>query len=260
MGCNISVVPNTPDTDPIAFSERLRHLLDRQGVGGRGAGAYLANRYKVSQPTAHAWLKGKHMPEPERIREIARDHEASFDELRWGSAAGTSWAVPQIARDLAAAAAGGELVLGQGRFAGERLLLPYFNVKASMGYGSEVAEHIEVVREIAVNVPDLRQQCTFTAPQNLAFISAIGTSMEPTFSDGDVLLIDQGIHDIKYDAVYVLERGSELFIKRIQRKADGTWLMISDNKLYEPQPVGRGDMDNFRVRGRVVLAWNAKKL
>lgn len=144
--------------------------------------------------------------------------------------------------------------------AGDELLIPLLDVAGSMGLGELVPDHIDVVRHIAVSVPDLRQQCTFTAPDRLAFITAYGNSMEPTYSDGDVLLVDQTVSDIKYDAVYVLEKAGELFIKRLQRRPDGSLLMISDNKLYEPQAISKADMLDFSVRGRVVLAWNARKL
>lgn len=140
----------------------------------------------------------------------------------------------------------------------ETIRIPQYDVAASMGTGLAIPEHIEVVRAITVSLPDLRKKTSFTRPDNLAFITAYGTSMEPTFSDGDVLLVDQGITEVKFDDVYVLERGDELFVKRIQRRYDGGLIMISDNKRYEPQVIPPEEMQNFRVRGRVVLVWNAR--
>lgn len=36
--------------------------------------------------------------------------------------------------------------------------------------------------------------------------------------------------------------------------------MISDNKVYDPIDIVDGLRDEFRVLGRVILAWNARKL
>lgn len=138
--------------------------------------------------------------------------------------------------------------------------VPLYDVAASMGGGLAVPEHVELVRAVSVDLNALRKFASFSSPDNLSFITGYGSSMEPTFFDGDVLLIDQGVGDVKFDAIYALERGTELFIKRLQRKVDGSLLMISDNKLYEPQVISPSEMDSFRVRGRVVLVWNTKRV
>jgi len=84
--------------------------------------------------------------------------------------------------------------------------------------------------------------------------------MEGTFSDGDLLFIDRGVDTIKIDAVYVLCLGDELYIKGIQRRPDGSLLMLSDNHKYSPYEIKNGEADRFQVLGRVLLAWNAKRL
>jgi len=139
--------------------------------------------------------------------------------------------------------------------------IPQLALRGSMGSGIPVPQdHIEIVRKITVSLADLRREVSITAPQNLSFLTGIGDSMEDTFSDGDVLLVDEGITDIKSDAVYVLEKGDELFIKTMQRMPDGSFLMISDNKKYAPFPITPRDLQTFKVRGRVLLAWNRRKL
>ena len=84
--------------------------------------------------------------------------------------------------------------------------------------------------------------------------------MRPTFDDGDVLLVDRGITEIKIDAIYVLSLNDELYIKRLQRRPNGSVVMISDNKNYEPYTIAESELDRFKVLGRVVLAWNAHRL
>lgn len=138
--------------------------------------------------------------------------------------------------------------------------IPLMNVDASMGAGLMLPEHDEVITRMEISQQWLRRHASFSAPENLALITGIGDSMQPTFSDGDVLMVDRGVTDIKVDAVYVLALRDELYIKRVQRRPDGSVLMLSDNRAYEPYMIANGDKDRFAVLGRVVMAWNAHRL
>lgn len=74
----------TPNNHAPDFGRRLTALMVKALNARRGAGAYLAKKYKVSTVTANAWLKGTHRPEPTLARRIAEDHDASFNELYFG--------------------------------------------------------------------------------------------------------------------------------------------------------------------------------
>lgn len=73
------------DRDAAAFGERLVALLAGQGIPRRGAGAYLAGRYKVSTVTANDWLNGRFKPNTTTARAIAEDHSSTFDWLYFGA-------------------------------------------------------------------------------------------------------------------------------------------------------------------------------
>ncbi|WP_202842035.1 hypothetical protein [Luteimonas saliphila] len=70
-----------------AFGRRLVAILQDAGHPRRGAGRYLADRYRVSTVTANAWLNGEHRAEATLARRIAEDHGSSFDQLYFGRAA-----------------------------------------------------------------------------------------------------------------------------------------------------------------------------
>lgn len=142
----------------------------------------------------------------------------------------------------------------------DTIVIPVLDVAGSMGLGLTLPEHDEVVERMTVSWAWLRRNVSATSPSNLALITAYGDSMEGTFSDGDLLLVDRGICEIKIDAVYVLALNDELYIKRLQRRPDGSVLMISDNKKYEPYLIQNGERQKFQVLGRVLLAWNAQKM
>lgn len=138
--------------------------------------------------------------------------------------------------------------------------IPLLNVAASMGRGLVLPEHDEVVTSMSVNRAWLGRNASFTAFENLCLLTGHGDSMKGTYEDGDVLLVDRGVREVKLDAVYVLALNDELYVKRLQRRPDGTVLMISDNRAYEPYLIADGERNKFQVLGRVVLAWNAKRL
>lgn len=143
---------------------------------------------------------------------------------------------------------------------GRVINIPQLDVFASMGTGLDFQEHIEVVRMIQVNLPDLRRILpAFTAPENLVIITGLGDSMRGTFNDGDPIIVDRGVKEVTVEGVYVLDRDGELFIKRIQRQLDDTLMMISDNPRYAPLHITDTARKSFEVIGRALGVWNFQK-
>ena len=138
--------------------------------------------------------------------------------------------------------------------------IPVLDVSGSMGNGFLQPENDAIITRMTVTAEWIRRNVSVSNPECLALISAYGDSMEGTFNDGDLLLVDRCVSDIKIDAVYVLALNDELYIKRLQRRPDGSVLMISDNKKYEPYTIKNGEREKFQVLGRVLLAWNSRKL
>lgn len=130
-----------------------------------------------------------------------------------------------------------------------------------MGVGRPQQEHDTIVGTLDVNQQWVRTHLPqITSPNNLRVITGYGDSMEGTYDDGDMLFIDTGITEVRLDAVYVFSMNSELFIKRLQRRPDGGITIISDNKKYEPHVLADGAREKVRIIGRVVWAWNGRKL
>lgn len=142
------------------------------------------------------------------------------------------------------------------------VLLPYLDIAASMGHGKVApGMHIEVIRDMTVHLDWLRMQgLTFSKIDNLAIITGEGDSMSGTFADGDALLVDRGITEVKTDAIYVFTLDGDLYIKRLQRLTGGVLRMISDNPVYPPITIDESMIDRMHIQARVLLAWNTKKL
>ncbi len=140
--------------------------------------------------------------------------------------------------------------------------IPHLDIAASMGPGKTPPEHcIEVIRNITVHLDWLRVQgLSYSKLENLAIIDGDGDSMEGTFRNGDSLLVDRGITEIRTDAIYVFTLDGDLFIKRLQRLTGGSLRMISDNPVYPPILIEGDMLTKVHIQARVLLAWNARKL
>ncbi|WP_312569126.1 S24 family peptidase [Comamonas sp.] len=130
----------------------------------------------------------------------------------------------------------------------------------SMGPGNEVLDADYVVGDLALSSHWINQHIRPGNIRELKFIHAHGESMAPTFSDGDVLLVDVGSRDpSSLEGVYVLEANDKIYIKRVRMRMDGAMEVSSDNINIKTVDVLNGD-HQLRVLGRVVWAWNGKKL
>lgn len=245
------------------FVARLNEALDGvpgvRKVRGRNVDMHrLLTEMGLSKSTqaTHKWLNAEAMPEKENMRLLAALCGVRAEWLEYGE--GPKYAADRddkeekesnvIAADFSSKKTG-------------MVDIPRLNVAGSMGTGlSRPEDYEDVIDRMRVSTGWLRRNVNATAPSNLAVITGYGDSMEGTFSDGDLLLVDRGITEIKIDAVYVLSLKGELYIKRLQRRPDGVLLMLSDNEKYKPYEIKNGELEQFEVLGRVLLAWNAKRL
>lgn len=128
--------------------------------------------------------------------------------------------------------------------------VPRFEVSASAG-GGAVVQSEQVVDFIGFKEEWIRNSLGASA-RNLALITVKGDSMEPTLSDGDLVLVDTSAKDIEVNAIYVIQFWGSLLVKRIQRKIDGSVVIKSDNTVYEPEVVTGELVNQLNVVGRVV--------
>lgn len=142
---------------------------------------------------------------------------------------------------------------------GNAITLPLLNIRASMGNG-ELNNTDLVIDVLKVTKSWINKTFTnITNINNLTFIHAIGDSMAATFNDGDILLVDSGVTTVNSDSVYVLEAHDRLFVKRVRQRLDGTYEISSDNPAVKTVDLLNGETE-ILIKGRVVWAWNGKKL
>ena len=224
------------------FAERVRRLREKRGMNK----AALAKAAKLSPSTITDIENGKN----DTTRALPRLAKALGANLLYL----TDGKLPEESGDLSVSVAVHDRSTGD-------ILIPQLDVLGSMGAGAIPPDHIDVVRNVVVNRKELEKQCSFTSPQNLQIITGYGRSMKPTFQDGDPLLVDTGVDTVTVDAVYVFEIDGELFIKGIQRLSAGRLRVISHNRdENDPWDITPAQMETLKIRGRVVMAWNARRL
>lgn len=129
------------------------------------------------------------------------------------------------------------------------VMVPRYDISASAGYGAWVAS--EQIRDYMAFREDFVRRVLNADPANLALISSIGDSMEPTIRAGDLLLIDRGIDRIIDDAIYVLLKRGELVVKRVQQFFNGAVTIKSDSDSYIDETLTSEDVAQITVAGRV---------
>lgn len=134
--------------------------------------------------------------------------------------------------------------------------VPRYEVKASAGGGAMI--HSEQIVDHLAFRSDWVRNALGVAVSSLVLINVIGDSMEPTLSEGDLILINKSVDGIGDNAVYVLRYDGKLIVKRIQRMFDGSVIIKSDNSMYGPETI-KGDLVNgLDVVGRVV--WCGRRM
>lgn len=134
--------------------------------------------------------------------------------------------------------------------------IPRYEVEASAGGGS-VIHGEQVVDYLSFRAEWVRNSLGVSV-RDLALISVIGDSMEPTLSEGDVVLLDMTTKGVMDGSIYALQLNGGLLVKRIQRKLDGSIVVKPDNPRYDTEIISEDSADLLKIIGRVV--WVGRRL
>ncbi len=83
---------------------------------------------------------------------------------------------------------------------------------------------------------------------NLVAIRVSGDSMDGTLANGDTVLIDRSRK--RPDGVFAIRIGDALRIKRLQKMADGSLRVSSDNEMYQPEIIHPENMGQVDIVGQ----------
>ncbi len=128
----------------------------------------------------------------------------------------------------------------------------YSSVRASAGGGAEgFGEDYSVVTVDKLFIKSFYKNITEEelANKNIEAIHVDGESMEPTLKNGSIVFVDRDQNEITKDGIFVVSTPGGLFIKRLNRKADGSIELISDNQFYSPEILSKQEVT---IVGKVI--------
>jgi len=242
-----------PTSRPTSVEKPGRALADRirRCAEIAGSGDALAQKAGIPRSTLETYLTGKAEPKALRIVAIARAADVSIEWLASGD--GEERPAIQTPTMPAPVAKYGDASGRDGDF----VMVPRYDVHGSAGTGELI--HSEQVVDYLAFRADWVRNALGVAHKDLALISVKGDSMEPTLSNGDLILVDTGARRVEDSAIYVLKTGEGLFVKRLQHKLSGEVIVKSDNAdKYEPEIYEPEAATHLSVVGRVV--WAGRRL
>lgn len=229
--------------DRAAFAGRLRTILGHWPSADR-----LARAVGVSPSAFRKWLKGEAEPSRERLVALADAAGVSIAWLARGEGP-----EPRL-RDVRGAnkAEAEDERIDPSQF----VVLPKRPEAAAAGGGTPQPPNT-MSEYIAFGHDWIRAELD-VVPEDLLLETAVGESMSPTLGDRDLLLIDTKDRKLREFGIYVLEYGGERLVKRVQRKLDGSLILISDNAIYEVERIPSERAGEVKVLGRVV--WSGGRI
>jgi phage repressor protein C with HTH and peptisase S24 domain len=137
----------------------------------------------------------------------------------------------------------------------EYALIPQYTARASAGSGYH-NDHVELTEgQGLVFKRDWLKRLSLKE-ESSCVIYAEGSSMEPTISDGDVLLIDRASTEPRNGKVYAIQRpDGSVSVKRLVQTFAGGWVVRSDNPdktLYADEQISADDLQHVEIIGRSV--------
>ena len=233
---------------------KRRPLIADQGAGRAGfvsrlqlvvaewpSADRLAKATGVSPSAFRKWLKGEAEPSRDRLVALAVAAGVSLGWLAQGEGPEPDFTAMQAKASNRRAA---EPAI-QARF----LVLPKAAEGAAAGAG-----HVDTDGE--TEFIGFRHDWIRTVfgrePADVQMVTAVGESMEPNIHNGDLLLVDTTDRTFRNFGVYVVECRGERLVKRVQRKFDGSLILISDNTMYQPESIDAELAREVGIVGRVI--------
>jgi phage repressor protein C with HTH and peptisase S24 domain len=138
----------------------------------------------------------------------------------------------------------------------EFILIPRYQVAASMGPGEVLSDEDQINGHLAFK--NIWLQKRRLNPQYLTVIDAVGDSMHPTISNGDVLLVDLRQKEPIDNRIFVLRMEDQLYAKRLHTRPNHVINIQSDNPLSPPFDLNLENSEGVSIIGRVI--WAGKDL
>ncbi len=228
----------SPESAPelvTAYAQRLINRRKRLGLSQRD----LAKMVDVSVNTIQSYESGS-LPRGEHFLNLARSLQCSLDWLVGLNTGGLSWPTTVDDDDHMAIHASGPAWEAPRSW----VFPPFLELEMPEGERSQPRPQAPVSFErkwLASIIPDVN---------SARLLVAKGPAMQPTFADGDLLLINIGQRQIYQGQAYAIRLDGCLLVNRVEIRPGGVYRIVSDNRdIAPPYEIEAGQMD---VLGQVV--------
>ncbi len=224
------------------FCDRLSLVIGDESI------CSFALRANLSPPVIKKYVENDSTPNVERLVAIAEAAGVTVEWLATGKG-------PKYPNGIIES---GHQQIMEGRcgaykanndFLSEFALIPGYNVQVSAGWGCEGSDELEPTRYLAFRRRWLKWRGF--SENDLTLVWAKGDSMDTTISDNDTLLVHMKRNQPTDGNIFVIRNHNQLWVKRVQVMPN-SWLLLSDNKVYQSIEVPMDEQHNFQVIGQVV--------
>ncbi|MBU4597074.1 MAG: helix-turn-helix transcriptional regulator [Desulfarculus sp.] len=209
------------------FAERLKTIVSEHDSASK-----FAKKAGVSQSGFRKWINAQSEPGRDKLILLAKTGNVRLEWLASGE---------------------GPMREGEKEPPGgkdEYVLVPLHNAKVSAGPVT-IGEGEREVARLAFLKQWVKQKGL--AIKDLALVTVYGESMEPSFSHGDVVLVELGDGEMVRDGLHALRINDHLMVKRLQLLPGNRIRVTSDNPRYEPFEIDLSkEGDQIKVVGRVI--------
>jgi len=229
----------SPDASPelvTAYAQRLINRRKRLGLSQRD----LAKMVDVSVNTIQSYESGS-LPRGEHFLNLARSLQCSLDWLVGLNTGGLSWPTTVDDEDHMSVRSSGPSWEAPRSW----VFPPFLELENSEGAGNNVPRPQAPVsferKWLSALIPDVG---------NARLLIAKGPAMQPTFSDGDLLLVNIGQRQIYQGQAYAIRLDGCLLVNRVEIRPGSIFRIVSDNRdIAPPYEIDSNQMD---VLGQVV--------
>ena len=208
------------------FARRLGAVMKERKLNQQE----LADACGVSRAAVALWMAGKSEPNSGKIIKAAEKLRVSPNFLLFG----------------------GENHLPQLR---EYIRIKKYVAPASSGPGELESQETAEIEQLDVSPMYFQQYISASKAEHLSIVPARGDSMQPTWNDGDMLIINELENYISRDGCYVFYFDGSMYAKRVSIRPTGL-LVISDNAKYPPFEIEKDMMQLLHVAGRVIQVYS----
>lgn len=136
---------------------------------------------------------------------------------------------------------------------GEFTFVPQVALEGGMGSGAEGIEE-EATTQYAFRRTWLQSKGKL---ENFVLFAVRGDSMDPTITDGDLVLIDRSKKQVVAGTMYALRTKNAVMVKRLQPTGATRIKVMSDNKLYDSYEIDL-ETGDIEIIGQVI--WIGREL